>query len=296
MRSWIFVPGHNARMLDKAFGLDVDVVMLDLEDGVVPAQKAEARALVALALGRGRAAGAPARYVRVNGFGTAEMLPDLEAVVNPDLDGIVVPKVRKTVDEVRDLDRLLARLESAAGAQAGRVRLMLAIESAEGPHRRAWACGRRPPRRRSNVRRRGLHSRETWASPRFARAWRANSRTRGRPCVVAAAAARVASVDGVSPDLEENHARSSSPEFCILARALGFTGKSIIHPAQATCVNRVFRPTPEEVAYATRLVAAFEEAQSAGTGSINFGGMLVDRPIYERARATVQAARATRGA
>src|SRR3954462_5930312 len=101
MRSWIFVPGHSPRMLDKSFALDVDVIMLDLEDGVVPELKSDARRNIAAALDAHPAEERPSRYVRVNGFGSADLALDLPAVLHPRLNGIVVPKV-ETVDQVHE--------------------------------------------------------------------------------------------------------------------------------------------------------------------------------------------------
>src|SRR5688572_321495 len=113
MRTWMFVPGHSVKMVSKALTLDLDAAMLDLEDGVVPALKAEARPIIAGAL---RQAGAPrpARYVRMNGMQTCEAAPDLDAIVGPGLEGLVVPKV-ESVEEVRELASILDRLERERG-------------------------------------------------------------------------------------------------------------------------------------------------------------------------------------
>ncbi|HEX9445180.1 MAG TPA: aldolase/citrate lyase family protein, partial [Candidatus Binatia bacterium] len=86
MRSWMFVPGHRQKMVDKALGLNTDAIMLDIEDGVAPNEKDTARRQIAAALGRPRAPGSPARYVRVNAIGHPRMDADLEAVVRPGLD------------------------------------------------------------------------------------------------------------------------------------------------------------------------------------------------------------------
>ena len=80
LRSWMFVPGHSDKMVEKSFGLPLDVVMLDLEDGVVPALKAAARPVVAAALGRKKELQSPLRYVRVNAIGTSDLELDLDAV------------------------------------------------------------------------------------------------------------------------------------------------------------------------------------------------------------------------
>src|SRR3970282_2311805 len=93
LRSWMFVPGHRQRMIDKAFGLKTDAIMLDIEDGVAPNEKDAARKNIAESLGREKTAGSPARYVRINAIGHARMDADLEAVVRPGLEGLACPKV-----------------------------------------------------------------------------------------------------------------------------------------------------------------------------------------------------------
>lgn len=85
-RSWMFVPGHRQRMIEKAIGLSADVIMLDLEDGVAPSEKDTARRLIGEALGRERQADTPRRFVRINAVGHARMEADLEAVLRPGLD------------------------------------------------------------------------------------------------------------------------------------------------------------------------------------------------------------------
>src|SRR5947207_3453962 len=88
-RSWMFVPGHRQRMIDKALGLNADAIMLDIEDGVAPNEKDTARKNIADSLGREKAPGTPARYVRVNAIGHPRMNADLEAVVRTGLEGLV---------------------------------------------------------------------------------------------------------------------------------------------------------------------------------------------------------------
>src|SRR6266849_3500649 len=97
-RSWMFVPGHRQKMIDKAFGLNADAIMLDIEDGVAPNEKDTARELIGAALGRDKAPRSPARFVRINAIGHARMDADFEAVVRPGLAGLVCPKV-ETADE-----------------------------------------------------------------------------------------------------------------------------------------------------------------------------------------------------
>lgn len=271
-------------MVEKSFGFDVDAVMLDLEDGVVPALKPQARAVVSATLRARPRDGSMLRYVRVNGFETPELDADLQEIVAPGVDGLVMPKIERPAD-VRELDGRLALLERAASVKVGSIKLMLAIESAKGLVAAAELAG--ASQRVSGLifgaedfsRDIGLPTVRTGAAREFVYARSA--------IVVAAAASKIWSIDGVWPDLDD---QPGLEEDSRLARALGFTGKSMIHPGQAQIVNGVFQPTQDEVDYSRRLIEQFEVAQGSGVGSIRFEGMLVDLPIYERACRTVRLA------
>jgi citrate lyase subunit beta/citryl-CoA lyase len=106
--------------------------------------------------------------------------------------------------------------------------------------------------------------------------------------VVAAAAAHVQAVDGVWVDLNDSQGLLG---FAKQSRRLGFSGMSLIHPSQIDAINTVFSPTPEEIDYSQQVLQAFEAAQARGDGSIAFGGQLIDRPIVERARRTIELAK-----
>jgi citrate lyase subunit beta/citryl-CoA lyase len=99
--------------------------------------------------------------------------------------------------------------------------------------------------------------------------------------VIAAASAHIQVIDGVWPDFRdaEGVLRDS-----VQARRLGFTGKSTFHPGQIDVINEIFSPSDEDVEFALKVVAAFDEAQASGSGSVALGGQLIDRPIVERAR------------
>ena len=131
-RSWMFVPGHRQRMIDKALGLDADALMLDIEDGVAPAEKDQARQLIGEAMGRERGPREPLRYVRINAIGHQRMADDLAAVLRPGLDGLVLPKV-ESPEEIATVESLVADHETATGAT---VKLLVAIESPRGLLRR----------------------------------------------------------------------------------------------------------------------------------------------------------------
>ena len=132
----MFVPGHRQKMIEKSFGLtNADAVMLDIEDGVAPAEKDAARQQIASSLDaiaqQGASARTPARYVRINAVGHERMFSDLGAVVRPGLEGLVLPKV-DSPGQVDTVEEVLDRKEPEMGIPRGSIRLLVAIESPRG--------------------------------------------------------------------------------------------------------------------------------------------------------------------
>lgn len=280
-RSWMFVPGHRQRMIDKALGLDADALMLDIEDGVAPAEKDQARRLIGEALAWERQPREPLRFVRINAIGHRRMEDDLAAVLRPGLDGLVLPKVESAA-EVAAVESRVAAHEAACGA---RLRLLVAIESPRGllAAPAIASCSDRVS---------GL----MFGAEDFGRELGLPASRQGEAqellyarsaLVVAAASARVQAVDGVWVDLRDPQGLE---RFALQSRRLGFTGMSSIHPSQLAPINAAFRPGAEEIDYARKVIAAYEEAAARGDGSVAFGGQLIDRPIIERARRTLDLA------
>jgi len=277
----MFVPGNSEKMVTKALGLNnLDVAMFDLEDGVPQPHKASGRAYVGSILGS--PAGGPRRWVRVNGIGSDNLTEDLKAVVVEGLEGLVLPKV-ETADDIGTVEKVVAQRESASGMAPGSVQLIAAIESARGLLNAPAIAG-------SSTRILGL----MFGAEDFGldiglstnREGEARELIYGRSAmVVAAASAHVQSIDGVWPDFRDEEGLRRD---AIQAKRLGFSGKSTFHPGQIDLINELFSPTAEEVAYAEAVIAAFEEAQAAGQGSVALGGQLIDRPIVERARRVLQ--------
>jgi citrate lyase subunit beta/citryl-CoA lyase len=285
IRSWMFVPGHRQRMIDKALGLNADAIMLDIEDGVAPNEKDTARRNIGESLSRERTPGSPARYVRINAIGHARMDADLEAVVRPGLEGLVCPKV-DTVDEVRKVDALLNDKEPKNKLAKGSVKLLIAIESPRGLLN-APAIAAASPRNVGIIFGAEDYGREVGLPT--VREGEARDLIYARSAiVVAAAAAHVQAVDGVWVDLNDT---AGLLGFARQSRRLGFSGMSCIHPSQVDAINTVFSPTAEEIDYCQKVLQAFEEANARGDGSIAFGGQLIDRPIIERARRTIDMAK-----
>ncbi len=282
-RSWLFVPGNRQRMVDKALGLDADVIMLDIEDGVTPAAKPEARERIASALDSPRRAG-PWRFVRINDVGHPDLAADLDCAVQPGLDGLVLPKV-ESPEQVRDVAAMVADRERARGLPVDSGWFLVSIESPRGLLI-APAIATSSPRIMGLMFGAEDFGRELGLP--IIREREARELIYARSAVVVAAAAGgVQAIDGVWPDLNDTDGLSQD---CQQARRLGFSGKSLIHPSQIAPINAVFSPTRDDLEYARWVIAAFEEAQARGEGAIAFGGQLIDLPVVERARQTIRLA------
>ena len=280
MRSWMFVPGHQQRMIDKAYGLKLDVAMFDLEDGVPPGEKDTARAMMAETLAR--PSSGMLRFVRIHPAGTKEMEADLPAVIRPGLDGLTLTKVNCPEDVLR-VSAVLDEREEQAGLQRGSVRLLATIESARGLIQAAAIAASSP---RLVALMFGAEDFAMNLGMFNVRQGEAGDFLYARSALVVAAASEgLQAIDRVYLDIRSPTGLERDTR---LARDLGFTGKALIHPAQIEVVERVFRPTDAEVEYARRVVEAFETAEAAGAGAVAVDGQMVDLPVVERARRVLQ--------
>lgn len=289
-RSLMFVPGHRQKMVEKALGLqNLDVALLDLEDGVPAAEKNAARDLLAETLSRATPKDRPARFVRVNAIASDRFAADVAGLVRPGLRGIVLPKVEHAEDVAR-ADRLVSERERAARLEPGETPFIASIESARGLLSAAEIAT--ASRRVVGL----MFGAEDYANDLglpASREGQARELLYARSAVVvAAAAARVLAFDGIWPDI---HDAEGLRRDSVQARQLGFSGKTLIHPGQIDVINEVFTPSEEDVDHARRVVAAFDEAERRGEGAIAVGGQLIDRPIVERARRVIRAWDLTRG-
>jgi citrate lyase subunit beta/citryl-CoA lyase len=282
-RSWMFVPGHRQKMIDKALGLaQVDALMLDIEDGVPQQEKQTARQQIGASLVKEREPGTPpARFVRVTSVSYEHITADLAHIVQPGLDGLVLPKV-ETVQQIQLVDAILRDRERQMGLPLGKIALLIAIESPRGLLN-AYGIATASPRVIGLLV--GAEDLGKELGLPFRREAEASELLFQRSTlVVAAAAANIQAVDGVWPDL-------SDPEglkrYALQSRRLGFNGMSLIHPGQIETINQIFGPTADEVAYCQKVIEAFDAALARGDGSIAFGGQLIDLPIVERAKRTV---------
>lgn len=288
MRSLMFVPAHRERMVQRALGLGefppdtLDVAILDLEDGVPPGAKDEARRMIAAVLGRAPR-GAPLRFVRIQRALSDAGEADLDAVVRSGLDGIVAPKVRRA-EEIEWLAGELEARERRAEIAIGTVRIIASIESAA-------ALLDAPRIAKAAERVVGL----AFGSEDFAldlglptkRVAEAAELLYARSAtVIAAVSAGKLAFDGIWPDIEDAAGLRADS---LRARRLGFAGKTLIHPGQIAVVNEVFSPTATEVEEARRVVRAFDEAIGRGEGAVALDGQMLDAPVVDRARRVLRA-------
>jgi citrate lyase subunit beta/citryl-CoA lyase len=255
-RSWLFAPGHNEKLLRQVFDAGADVVLLDLEDAVPPHIhiKDRAREMVA------EVAATRPCWVRVNRAGSEGCERDLAALGGA-VSGLRVPKVESAADVAWVAERapgvpLDCTIESARGVLA-------AFEIASAPACASLSYG-------------GL---DLAADLGIAGGEQETLFARSFLVVATRAAGKPPPSDGVHPLLDDDDGLRKEAE---AARRLGFFGKSAIHPRQVPIINAVFAPTPGEVAWARRVLSAFEESGGAATKTA--GGEFVDRPVAERAR------------
>jgi len=260
-RSFIFAPGLRPEMYPKALASGADIVCVELEDGIAPKDKDTARRNAMALFAEPQADDGVERIVRINCLREAFGLADVQAVLATDTPppALMLPKVR-TADEVAWLDDLLMERGHAT-------RLHIIIETnagLEAVHDIARASSRIDALFFGGV--------DMAAELRCQNAWEPLLYARSR-VVHAAASIGVDAIDVPFLDLDDPEGMEREAR---LARDLGFSGKGSIHPKQIGILNRVFTPAPERVAYAKRVIAAFEEAD---TGLVVVDGKLIEKPV-----------------
>jgi citrate lyase subunit beta / citryl-CoA lyase len=281
LRSALYMPGSNARAIEKARKLAADVIILDLEDAVAPDAKVTARQQVAAAVSAG-GFGRRQVVIRTNGIGTPWFDDDLAAAVMAKPDAILVPKV-ETAGEVKFIGD---KLSVAAATES--IRLWAMIET-------PLAILNAPAIAESSVA--FKHARldclilGTNDLVKETRAELDANRTAAlywlSAAVTAARAYRLGVLDGVFNAFKDLEGLERE---CLQGRMLGFDGKTLIHPDQIAAANRVFAPSAEETAAARKIIAAFALPENAGKGVITMDGRMVELLHAEMARRTVSIA------
>jgi citrate lyase subunit beta/citryl-CoA lyase len=286
LRSMLFVPGDSEKKLGNGDRSGADALVLDLEDSVLPENKARARQLTVEYLkARPKAGRRSELWVRINSLESTLALADLSAVVAAAPDGVMLPKAEGPSDVAR-LSFYLDALEAQAGLAAGSTRVLpVATETAAAPFNLGAYSAARLPRLV------GL----TWGSEDLAAALGASTNRDGAGewaftyrvvrslTLMAARAAAVQPIDTLYADFrDEEGLRTASRA----SRAEGFTGRLAIHPAQVAAINESYMPSAEEIEHARRVVAAFQA--SPGAGAVGLDGKMVDIPHLKQAQALIQ--------
>jgi citrate lyase subunit beta/citryl-CoA lyase len=282
-RSFLFAPGNHARKVMKVFDCGADNVILDLEDAVAKSEKVATRALVVDAVKRPRKGGA---YIRVNAFNTEFCYGDAVAVVEPGLDGIILPMVESR-EQIVAFDWLVGSLERERGMPPGGVDIIPIIETGKGiaNARAIAAAGTRVKRMAFGAGDYTLDMNMEWTLTESEL-----EHARAEMTVASRAAGLEAPIDTVWVHINDLEGLTSSAK---RARQLGFQGKMCIYPPQVERVNAAFTPTEKEIAFARRVVAAFEKAEREGSSSIQLDGFFIDYPIVYKAQRTLDLVRAT---
>ena len=278
IRTALFVPGNRPDRIEKAFNTEADVIIIDLEDAVPLSEKEISRSTVKekVAQYAGRMI-----LVRVNALGSPFIEADLEKTIVEGVNGIILPKVEKA-DDIHDINKLLLEVEKKRSLPEGSTRLFPLIESAAAvQHVYEIVSTKTKPERIYTV---------MFGAADYTLDMRIEMTMGGTELFYARSRISIACrAAGISPpidtpfmiDLRNTEALISDAK---RAKELGFQGKLVIHPQQIEPCNRVFSPTPEEIAWAEKIVQAFEEAEASGTAVIQLEGKFIDYPVVKRSR------------
>ena len=292
VRTALFAPGIKERVMTKALESGADAVILDLEDSVPVASKAEARALVAKSIDA--AAGSLSRpliYVRVNGAATGLLTDDLNAVVRPGLDAILLSKA-ENVEDVQKTAAALERNESQCGMKQGSAEIILQIENALGVYN-CFSLIKASPRVAATC---FGSARDGDLQTDLGCSWSIEGTellyARSKVLLdTRAAGGHIHPLDGVFSDLNDETGLIADSR---LSARLGYIGRTVIHPKQIAPVKSAYAVPELEVAYYQKVVVEFAAAEKAGTAAIAVDGKLVDYAMAQRARRVLELAKLDR--
>jgi citrate lyase subunit beta/citryl-CoA lyase len=276
MRSVFYVPGNNDKMIAKAPTTPADIITLDLEDSVPPAEKPKAREMVKENL-KFAGSGGSTIYVRINNWETLMTNDDLEAIVHEGLSGVCLAKTGGP-DHVQRLEWKLEELERRRALPVGKIAIQLLIETAKGVIN-AYPSAMASKRVNSLI----------FGAVDYTKDMRVKLTSEGveqfyarSHTAVAARAAGCIAIDCPFVDFKNTEAFEKSTRE---GRQMGYEGRMLIHPTQIEPSNRIYSPAPEDVEWAKGVVKVFEEEGVAkGMAAVSYKGKMVDTPVYDNAR------------
>jgi len=276
MRSVFYVPGNNEKLVSKAPSISADIITLDLEDSVPPAEKPKAREMTRENL-KYAGSGGSIVYVRINNWETEMTNDDCEAVVHEGLSGVCLAKCGGPEHVIR-LDWKLEELERRRGLEIGSIAIQLLIETAKGVIN-AYPSAIASKRVNSLI----------FGAVDYTKDMRVKLTSEGEEqyyarahTPVAARAAGCVAIDCPFVAYKDIEAFEKSTSF---GRQLGYEGRMLIHPGQIEPSHRIYTPSPEDVEWAQGVVKVFEEEGIAkGAAAVSYQGKMVDTPVYENAK------------
>jgi citrate lyase subunit beta/citryl-CoA lyase len=279
----MYTPGNNYRMIEKLPTLPADVMVLDLEDTIPPAEKETARFIVRDSIPNVAKSGAYV-YCRINDWRTGLTEGDIETIVEDGLDGVVLSKTEGREDVVR-LDNKLTQLEKERGLKPGSVAIQCLIETAKGVVN-AYESAIASKRVNSLV----------FGAVDYTRDMRIVLTKEGSEILVArcwtAIAARAAGCIAIDPPYPAYRDVEGFIKDSRAGRQFGFEGRMLIHPSQIEPANETYAPTKEQTEYAKEVVKVFEEGMKAGSASVPLRGQMIDVAVYRTQRDVLAAGEA----
>ncbi|HEU5220730.1 MAG TPA: CoA ester lyase [Candidatus Nitrosotalea sp.] len=280
LRSLLFVPGNNSRFLEKAKSLQADIVCFDLEDSVPLVEKKSARNLIKNAL-KNRSEYHSEIYVRTNSPVSGLIPDDLLEIIQKGVDGIVIPKVN-TVNEMKKIEKIMLGLEKKRKLKP--IEVIASIESTEGVVN-AYAIASCSKRISALVF--GVFDLLNDLGVEYTKKPEGAAYSRAKIPVDARAAGKYA-IDAIWQDLDDI---TGLEQDSLVAKNLGYVGKSIIHPNQVDIVHKVFYPTSTEIEWAKKVVSAYDMAKKNKKGATTVDGKMIDEVHYKRAISLLNSAK-----
>lgn len=273
-QTMLFIPGNNPGMVQNGAVFDCDSVMFDLEDAVSLNEKDTARTLLKYALANVDY-GSVEVVVRTNTLASDLLKEDLKAIVQPQLDAILMPKISKA-DDIKKVDDLLSEVERENNIEDP-IELIALVETALGVEN-AFSIAKASERMSGIL----FGGEDFTADIRTERTSRGEEIDYARSRIIVAC--RAAEIDAIDTPYSNINDLKGLTKDTKRAKRLGFSGKALISPKQINIVNKVFSPTKKEVDWAKRVVNAIERAEEKGKGVISLDGQMVDAPIVSRAK------------
>ena len=281
-RSMLFLPGNTPNMIINGDALGADCIILDLEDAVSLDEKDSARLLVRSAMKNMGFRGVEIT-VRINSIDTEYWRDDLEAIIPLKPDFIMPPK-SGCAEDIKKIDAYITGIEEKCGMDKGGVKLIPLIETALGVEN-AFNIATASKRVAALF----LGGEDLTADLRCKRTKSGNEINYARTRLVCAArAAGIDVYDTPFTDVNDDEGIIADAEY---AKSLGFSGKAAIAPRHVRAINEVFSPSLKDIRYAQDVFEAIRLGKEQGKGAVSLRGKMIDKPIVERARQTLEAAK-----